>query len=192
MEPIVSQVGDPKKIAKLLAIPILAIALAFMVFSGNDGDADTGDGVVSLNPEAVEGADLTSYLAKSRAGTDVTDAKPAGPSFDVEQVLLSNPFVLPLPLRIAKQAAEESEATEREAGSELPEKENDGDGEVSPLRALTDELEQKSASIITSTPQGWVASIDSRVVGVGDYLQEGVRVVEIGPNGVTVEIEAED
>jgi len=106
--------------------------------------------------------------------------------------LLSNPFLLPLPLRTAKQAAEESEATEREAGSELPEEENDGDGEVSPLRALTDELEQKSASIITSTPQGWVAFIDSRVVAVGDYLQEGVRVVEIGPNGVVVEIEAED
>ena len=163
-----------------------------MVFGGSDGDEGTGDGVVSLNPEAVEGADLTSYLAKSRAEADVTDAKPAGPSFDVEQVLLSNPFLLPLPLRIAKQAAEESEATEREAGSELPEEENDGDGEVSPLRALTDELEQKSASIITSTPQGWVAFIDSRVVAVGDYLQEGVRVVEIGPNGVVVEIEAED
>ena len=44
--------------------------------------------------------------------------------------------------------------------------------------------------MLLRSPKGAMAVIDSKVVREGDLLEDGLRVVEIGLNGVVLEIEA--
>jgi hypothetical protein len=50
-------------------------------------------------------------------------------------------------------------------------------------------LESKRVSVVLISPQGASAVVDSKVCRVDDWLEPGVRVAEIRPDGVVLSLE---
>lgn len=181
------------KVVKLALVPLLAIVLAVILFGQGDGDGASGELAEQPNSdysvEAATDADWASGSAADRDKKTAFDEKRMSLSFGIEKVLHSNPFTLPAAF-LAESRDAENTSLERSAKSDDTGAEQDDEEDAnSEAAALMESLKQKTASIIVSGSKGRVAFIDSRALTVGDYLQEGVRIVEIKSDGVIVEIE---
>lgn len=194
MEPLNDQPNKRTKVIKLALVPVLAVVLGVLLFGQGDGDGAT-DGLAeppNTDQSAVVAGDADRASLSSDAGDEraAVQRKTSSLRFSIEKVLDSNPFMLPAaliaPSDDAADAGSEQTPETDDAGSE-----RDAEEEASPeMEGLAESLKQKTASIIVSGERGAVALIDSRRLAVGDYLQEGVRIVEIRSDGVIVEIEA--
>lgn len=194
MDAIQDQSASRKKVIKIALVPLLAVVLAVVLFGQDDGDGATDDLVEQPNGDnlAMVAGDADWASDSDAAGHQraAVGQKKSPLTLSIERVLDSNPFKLPATLIMQPQDAGDTgpEQTEEidDTGAEL-DAEEEGNTEMA---GLVESLKQKTASIIVSGANGPVAFIDSRRLAVGDYLQEGVRIVEIRSNGVIVEIEA--
>jgi len=57
------------------------------------------------------------------------------------------------------------------------------------IEKLTTDLQNERVSIVFRSEKGTTAFVGSRLVQVGDLWEDGVRVIEIRPGGVTLEVD---
>ena len=106
------------------------------------------------------------------------------PEFPLPDILAHDPFAVPpalAPPPVALIADERAEATE-------PISIAASTGEQDRARVRLEQLSQKRVSIIYRGPAGPSAVIDGKEYREGDELAEGVRIVEIRPDSVFIEV----
>jgi hypothetical protein len=191
------------KAVRVALIPCLALILIVLLLTGGDREAasETDPGPSGGNPPAAASAHAS---PRPDPAEDRRVPGPArrreGPTFELAEILRHNPFSLPASLRPApeKPAAAAARRTPESTDSpvdppakaeeQAPDKAGNDTNVVAQLNQRIAALERLSTAAIVSGPQGAMAIIDSRLVAVGDDLQDGVRVVEIRPDGVIVEL----
>lgn len=160
--------------AKLAAIPVLALILLWVVTRGEE---DTLPPPVALADSAVPGSPPT--LAADRTAAR-GPAAAEWPQFTLAEILAHDPFAAPP--AIAPRPPHIGSPLTQPVSADAPESTTDQG------RSRRQMLGKQRVSVIYRGPHGPTAIIDSRVYREGDQLADGVRIVEIRPDGVLVEV----
>lgn len=167
---------------KRVLIPVLTLVLLFVLFRTDDSE-----------PSETSEAESTTEAENSPVETTAPDSgfdMPAvvrrWPQVELPALLKFDPFTLPAALRISSQAAS---VNEKPASDVQEQEEAERQIERERLVARAAALLQKNVSVVYQNESGTVALIDSRPVRVGDQLEEGIRIVEISPKGIVLQIE---
>ena len=158
---------------KIALIPILAATLIWNL-------SGSGTGSSNASPEfAAE--DTNASVSSGAARLDsLVESLPPWPQFSLEQLVKHDPFALNGELKSLTSKLNPTVASELDEGSIQP---------TGGARMTLDELSKKNpVTAVIDGPRGRAAIIDSRIVRVGDVLEDGIRVVGIQKSGVIVEI----
>ena len=179
--------GGALTLGKAVLIGGLSVVLLGVIvaqFSGKKHDA-TLQSPSRLSPEEQSTAPTSSSVATASASNE-NRAETPWPTFNVTEVVSSNPFMLPEVLVPRRETAQDltsssalgkAEATVRAFESaELREMRRQQAEFIAGLRA-------KGVDMILRSPRGSVARVGELSLRVGD-IYEGLRVEEIGENGV--------
>lgn len=171
---------------KAVTIGILSVVLLVVIVTQFSG----GKKSVARAPRQRRGDTEASTPVGSRASSiPNSKSKPAErpwPKFDVTRVVASNPFMLPDEMRESREAAKNLTANTQgsEAGETLGAME---DADIREMRRRQSEfmasLRARGVDMILRSPRGSVARIGDLSLRLGD-IHEGLRVAEIGPEGV--------
>ena len=161
--------------AKLAAIPVLALILLWVVTRGEEDalppPVTLADSPVHNSP-ATPAANRTA--ARGRAAAE-------WPQFTLAEILAHDPFAVPRAIASSPPAV--GSPLTQPVSADTPERTADQG------RSRRQMLGAKRVSMIYRGPHGPTAVIDSRAYREGDQLADGVRIVEIRPDGVLVEVE---
>lgn len=163
---------------KVALIPLLLLVLLYVLFQSDEKPADYSS---AKTKEVVQTEDEKTNLPVKRT-IDL-------PTISLAEITQHDPFrLLPvLQKKIVKQDVT-SEATDNQQKQQQ---------DTEYLQAIEDQrlaeikagLETQSVSGVILSPTSRAAIINSKVYHEGDYLEEGLRVVKINADGITVEIE---
>ncbi|MEX0818123.1 MAG: hypothetical protein WD070_00975 [Pirellulaceae bacterium] len=173
---------------KAVAIGILSVVLLVVIVSQFGGKEKSA----ALRPRprrsASERPEPRTEPVTPTAATNKQPQQPQQPwpTFDVAEVVASNPFALPEVLRPRREATKTLTATSETGGAA----ENAVAIEAAEVRELRRRQAEFIASLrvvgvdmIISSPRGSVARIGDLSLRVGD-VHEGLRVAEIRPDGI--------
>tara|TARA_R110002072_G_scaffold243821_2_gene403072 strand:- start:49542 stop:50078 length:537 start_codon:yes stop_codon:yes gene_type:complete len=166
---------DKRKVA---LIPVLVGILIWNLTSSSDkAGSGAADNSATLSEQTLTEAD--GLIRQLRSSQDRTQRK-NWPQFELEDMVKFDPFSVSgaLAERSGFQAAEQLIASQPEAESHLSPDAADekADPIENPVRA------------VTIGRNGAAALIDSRIMRVGDQLEEGIRIVAIERNAIIVEM----
>ena len=161
--------------AKLAAIPVLALILLWVVTGGEE---DSLPPPIALAAPAGPGSPVAPAVNRTpphgRAAAE-------WPQFTLAEILAHDPFAVPRAM--ASSPPDVHSALTQPVSTDAAERTADQG------RSRRQMLGEKRVSVIYRGPDGPTAMIDSRVYREGDQLADGVRIVEIRPDGVLVEVE---
>jgi hypothetical protein len=179
-----SQTKVPTSWVKLTLIPVLVLILV-VVLVWPDDEPLRGNSNEGTNAAAVSQPVASTKSASRDQPGQISKVLPrpakVWPEIAIEEILRHDPFALPFPLRRRPQLADLQDDEEK-----LREK---ADKRARELKQLIETLQQKRVSVVFRTEQGAVAVIGSRLVREGGLFEEGLRIVEIRPDGVILEVE---
>ncbi len=148
----------------MLLIPILGVALLYIVFQGDDSsDLETlASDKSSARP---------SNIAQEKADSNLPPAPlPPWPSFALDAMIAHNPFHVPEPPPLQCELKKEAD--------EAPKK---------PAISSAGEVQKLRVSAVVSGHDGMIALVNNRMVRVGDTLDSGLVVVGIDEDAITVQ-----
>ncbi|MEX0726543.1 MAG: hypothetical protein WD065_09765 [Planctomycetaceae bacterium] len=182
--------------AKIALIPVLLCVLVAVLYEPDAGPSDATEPAAGMQnpppaaPAPVSEADLQRVLT--------TLKKRQQPVMDYEDVVSYDPFQnLPLLRSLTAPkiappsiiiAAEDSDAVEAVRPSEFAPQEIPESRTYDEIKTL---LQSRNVSAILQGMSENAAIIDARIVHVGDLLEPGLRIVDIKPSGIMVQIEPE-
>jgi hypothetical protein len=171
--------ADRRQRLKLLAIPVLAFVLFRVVMDDEDASAPPPVALTGDQPS------IPGSVGRPRASGNPSFA---GPDLELDEILAHDPFAVPPallppePVAPMPAALPPNETTEP-VSVEVAAQEQDR------TRARLELLSQKRVSVIYCGPSGRTAVIDGKSYREGDELAAGVRIVEIRPDGVLIEVQ---
>ncbi|MBI2478215.1 MAG: hypothetical protein HYV60_06115 [Planctomycetia bacterium] len=171
---------------KGIAIGILAVVLLLVIVSQFSGKKKT----VAVEPRsrrtAAEISESTSSATPPGTSPAAKRSEQRWPTFNVAAVVASNPFVQPEALLTGSETAKTLTATSEPGEDELSlaaiESANVREMRRRQAEFMTS-LRTKGVDMILRSRRGSIARIGDLSLRVGD-VHEGLRVVEIGQNGV--------
>lgn len=168
-----SNSSDKRKIA---LIPIL-VGILLWNLSGSGEDVKTADRVVENSEKTLtEAESLIQQLKKSKEQASQKN----WPAFDLDEVVEFDPFSLVGTL---------AERSGLETNADLLKEESVADSESSAEAAeSSDDPIENPLRAVAIGKNGAAALIDSRIVRVGDELEDGIRIVAIEQNAIVVEM----
>jgi len=171
---------------KLVLVPVLALILV-VVLVWPDGEQHRGNADEGTNAAAASQTGASTKSAGSDQPGQISKVLPrqakVWPEIALEEILRHDPFALPSPLSSERQLADLQDEEEK-----LQEK---ADERARQLKQRIETLQQNRVSVIFRTEHGAAAVIGSRLVQEGGLFEEGLRIVEILPDGVILEVEGD-
>lgn len=149
---------------KLALVPLLAAVFIIQLWPSRETPTET---------DTDEASDVAADASQSIAAADAKDHR-KWPEVDLDATLRHNPFhsAITQPPPAERTVTPAVDAEDRAAAK----------SEV--LR-----LENRRVSAVLISPQGPSAIIDSKFCRVNDWLEPGIRVAEIRPDGVVLKVE---
>ena len=174
---------------KVALIPALALVLVSVVWPSEDETAATMD-MESGGPHV---ADSREAIPQQNGGVPTSElirgqSRP-WPAITLANVVQHDPFAVP-PALLRLTTAPGAGFEDTQGAPPKHSKGTERADRLSQLQERIETLKKRQVSALLRGSKGATAIIDSKVVHEGDLLEDGVRVVEIGPNGVVLEIEA--
>ena len=182
----VSQRSTSSQMKRLL-IPVLAAILIGVLTSGGDeqesGSADSGVSDAATDSNTVE--------PETPPGTTTSKRRRLRPwpAISLKATLQHDPFRFPSYL--VSTPANSNTQAESQADTEASESALAAE-RVRRVQQLVARLQTKRVSVFLQTEKGTAAVIDSQIYHEGDLFEEGVRIREIGPDGVTFDLEDDE
>lgn len=171
---------------KLGAIPVLAIVMYFVLTSPSDDVGASAAKVKGATPPDPDPA------AGEQPPTDPTKfvRTRSLPEQSLTAILQHDPFAFPTALLPPAPVEQTSDAEVAPVSVEpvVEQQVIPDQGVATPQKLAA--LQRHRVTMFLRDRQGPAAVIDQRVVHVGDLLEEGIRVVEISPSGVVLEVVA--
>lgn len=173
-------------VGKVVVIGILSIVLLLVIVAQFGGRKERESVQPVARRKGSARSESTSSSAPTAQATAAKRSESPWPTFNLAEVVTSNPFMLPTALLPSRQAAQAltPSATLGEAEETVPATES---AEVREMRRRQAEfmagLRAQGVDIILRSPRGSIARIGELSLRVGD-IHEGLRVEEIGNNGV--------
>jgi hypothetical protein len=169
-----------KKLIKQMMIPVLLLVLG-VVFAWPKGKSD--DDALNQQSDQVEAAVSPSTLQEQPAGRSEAELlaerrRKQVPKIELSQILQHDPFALPATLT-------EALAVGTPEASDKARKNEDRKRRV---EEIVKSLQQKRVSLIFRGKGGVTAVLGSRTIHEGDLIEGEVRVIEIKPEGLTLEV----
>ena len=179
----------PANRLKLALIPVLALALlGILSSSGDEAPAAMEDAVTS---DSATAESVTSEDDVAQAVATAKQRKISWPQITLAGVLQHDPFALPPALSqlVTPAASEEQQQNGPDDKSASSNEESVEAAAAEDMQQKMAALQQRHVSVLLRSAKGLAAVIDSKVVHEGELLENGVRVVEIGRDGVILQIE---
>lgn len=161
---------------KRLLIPVLAVVLIGVLTSGDeDPESDSTDTDVTADSRTAE--------SETSAGTSTPKKHRARPwpAISLQETLQHDPFRFPSYL-VSTPVNPETQADTEASDAVLV------DERMRRAQQLVAQLRTKRVSVFLQTEKGTAAVIDSKIYHEGDLFMDGVRIREIGPDGVTFDL----
>jgi hypothetical protein len=173
-------------------IPVLGLVLLFVLWPSSS-EPSTDSAATAVAPEATASSATTSapvQEAASGPATSSSNQPKKWPVIELATILQHDPFAQLAALSETAVAG----TPPSQPGGEQPSTEAETAASQELQKRLLDRLaglKQKHVSALFVSQRGASALIDSKVVREGDLLEEGIRVVAIGTDGVVLRIEGD-
>ena len=169
-----------KKLIKKMMIPVLFLALG-VVFAWPEGESD--DDSLDQQSDQVEAAVSPTTVQEEPAGRSEAELlaerrRKTVPKIELSQILQHDPFALPTTLT-KELAVGTPEASDKARKNE------DRNRRV---EEIVKSLRQERVNLVFRGKGGVTAVLGSRTIHEGDLIDDEVRVLEIKPEGLTLEV----
>jgi hypothetical protein len=161
---------------KLALIPVLSLVL-WLVLRNNSEESQVAELVTPSTKTAAPAGRVSAGTSRARRSRAF--------SMTLEQALRHNPFATPGALAAAPQSFAANDGS-TEVGDAGPDSAVPNGLAAEAANRLLQQVAGQEASIVSRGPNGWVAVVGGTPVSVGDWLDSGLQVIAIGPEGVTV------
>ena len=159
--------------AKLAAIPVLAVALIYVVRTNGTSDESTSPDAPTLVSDGTESS-------RSPGSASPQPAR-EWPNLPLSEILAHNPFSMPEELVPNPHSSSVVDAA-------IP---SDASPAISPRKQILEELSELEVTAYYKSENGAVAILGDRLIREGDLLEEVVRVIAIRPDGVVLALDSE-
>ena len=178
--------GGGLRPGKAVVIGILSVLLLLVIIAQFGGKKERAALRPTARRTASERSESTTQSVPTAPVNAAKRSEKPWPTFDVAEIIASNPFMLPEVLRPFRQATKSltasSEPGEAEANIAATESARVREMRRRQAEFMTS-LRAKGVDMILRSPRGSVARIGDLSLRVGD-VHEGLRVEKIGENGV--------
>ena len=174
-----SSSSKPRERFKVALIPVLSVVL-WLVLRNDNEEPPVAELVTPASKVDAPARRLPAGF--SRGGRNRTS------TITLEQALRHNPFATPGALAAPRSPAAIDSSP---GGSDAGQNSSTSTGPTAEAtNTLLQQVDGQEASVVSRGPNGWVAVVGGKPVSVGDWLDGGLQVVAIGPEGVTVSVPA--